>query len=155
MALCSDLLVIEDSAKIGYPPSRVWGVPTTALWAYRVGIEKAKRLLFTGDCISGQTAFDWGLAIETATKEQLDDCFENLLNRVTKMPINQLVMMKLLINQTVHDAGLNSVQTMGTIFDGIARHTREGYAFQHTAREHGFKEAVKRRDQPFATATDV
>src|SRR5690606_34076213 len=34
MALCSDLLIIEDTAKIGYPPTRVWGVPTTALWAH-------------------------------------------------------------------------------------------------------------------------
>src|SRR5688572_4697693 len=42
MALCSDLLVIEDVAKIGYPPARVWGVPTTMLWAHRVGLEKAK-----------------------------------------------------------------------------------------------------------------
>ena len=53
MALCSDLLVIEDDAKIGYPPARVWGVPTTALWAHRIGPGRAKRLLFTGDCLSG------------------------------------------------------------------------------------------------------
>src|SRR5581483_8437161 len=56
MALCSDLLVIEDTAKIGYPPARVWGIPTTAVWAHRIGIEKAKRLLFTGDCLSGAEA---------------------------------------------------------------------------------------------------
>ena len=63
MALCCDLLVIEDEASIGYPPARVWGVPTTALWAYRIGVEKAKRLLFTGDCLSGK-ALEWGLATE-------------------------------------------------------------------------------------------
>lgn len=64
MALCSDLLMIARDAKIGYPPARVWGSPTTALWAHRVGAQRAKRLLFTGDCLSGAEAQEWGLAIE-------------------------------------------------------------------------------------------
>lgn len=149
MALCSDLLVIEDVAKIGYPPARVWGVPTTAIWAYRIGIEKAKRLLFTGDCLSGREAVDWGLATECAARENLDERFEVLLGRIARMPINQLVMMKLLINQTVATAGLASTQILGTMFDGIARHTREGYAFQQRAAEAGFKQAVRDRDAPF------
>ncbi|HVE87788.1 MAG TPA: crotonase/enoyl-CoA hydratase family protein, partial [Myxococcales bacterium] len=81
MALCSDLLVIEDAAKIGYPPARVWGVPTTAVWAHRIGAEKAKRLLFTGDCLSGTEAVAWGLATEAAPRDLLDDRFESLLRR--------------------------------------------------------------------------
>ncbi|WP_394836694.1 crotonase/enoyl-CoA hydratase family protein [Pendulispora rubella] len=149
MALCSDLLVIEDTAKIGYPPARVWGVPTTAVWAHRIGIEKAKRLLFTGDCLSGTEAVAWGLACEAAPREQLDARFEVLLERIARMPVNQLVMMKLLINQTVMGAGLSTTQVLGTVFDGIARHTREGYAFQRRAAEAGFKEAVRERDEPF------
>ena len=149
MALCSDLLVIEDTAKIGYPPSRAWGVPTTAVWAFRIGIEKAKRLLFTGDCLSGKEAHAWGLAIESAPTELLDDRFEILLGRIARMPINQLVMMKLLLNQTVAGAGLASTQILGTVFDGVARHTAEGYAFQQRAAAAGFKEAVRERDEPF------
>src|SRR5690349_23373534 len=82
MALCSDLLVIEDKAKIGYPPARVWGVPTTAVWAYRIGIEKTKRLLFTGDCLSGTEAVAWGLATECAPRSELDARFESLLARI-------------------------------------------------------------------------
>jgi len=150
MALCSDLLVIEDKATIGYPPSRVWGAPTTALWAYRIGVEKAKRLLFTGDCLTGTQAFEWGLATEAPGSDQLDTQFERLLERVARLPINQLVMMKLLINQTMLGQGLNTAQILGTIFDGIARHTKEGYAFQKRATEVGFKQAVKERDEPFA-----
>src|SRR5687768_14416824 len=100
MALCSDLLVIEDDAKIGYPPARVWGVPTTALWVHRIGIEKAKRLLFTGDCLSGAEAVAWGLAIEAPPRDQLDARAEILCERIARMPINQLVMMKALVNQT-------------------------------------------------------
>ena len=149
MALCSDLLIIEDKAKIGYPPARVWGSPTTAIWAFRIGIEKAKRLLFTGDSLSGKEAVEWGLATECAPADKLDERFEILLERIARMPINQLIMMKLLINQTVYAQGLHATQILGVVFDGITRHTREGYAFQQRAAEVGFKQAVRERDDPF------
>jgi enoyl-CoA hydratase len=149
MALCSDLLVIAEDAKIGYPPSRVWGVPTTSLWVHRIGLEKAKRLLFTGDCLSGKEAQEWGLAIECAPVAELDAAFESLLSRVARMPKNQLIMMKLLLNQTVMQQGLHTTQILGTVFDGISRHTPEGYAFQKRAVEVGFKQAVRDRDEPF------
>jgi enoyl-CoA hydratase len=149
MALCSDLLVIADDAKIGYPPARVWGVPTTAVWAHRVGPEKAKRLLFTGDCLSGAEAAEWGLATEAAPAAGLDERFEALLERVARVPVNQLVMMKLLVNSTVAAQGLQTTQVLGTVFDGIARHTPEGYEFQRRAAEAGFKQAVRERDEPY------
>jgi enoyl-CoA hydratase len=152
MALCSDLLVIEDTASIGYPPARVWGVPTTALWAYRIGPEKAKRLLFTGDCLTGTQAAEWGLATEAAPAAKLDQVFESMLQRIARLPVNQLVMMKLLINQTLLNQGLQASQMLGTLFDGIARHTKEGYAFQKRAMEAGFKQAVKERDEPFSSS---
>jgi enoyl-CoA hydratase len=152
MALCSDLLVIEEGAKIGYPPARVWGVPTTAIWAHRIGIERAKRLLFTGDCLSGAEAVEWGLATEAAPAERLDQRFDALLERTASLPVNQLVMMKLLVNQTVYAQGLHTTQLLGTFFDGIARHTREGYAFQRRAAEAGWGEAVRERDEPFGDA---
>lgn len=150
MALCCDLLIIEDKASVGYPTARVWGVPTTALWAYRIGVEKAKRLLFTGDCLTGTQALTWGLATEAPPRDKLEERFESLLERVSRLPINQLVMMKLLINQTMLGQNLPSSQMLGTLFDGIARHTLEGYAFQKRAAEVGFKQAVKERDRPFA-----
>jgi enoyl-CoA hydratase len=149
MALCSDLLVIEDRAKIGYPPARVWGVPTTALWASRIGPARAKRLLLTGDTLSGTEAADWGLAIEAAPAAELDARFESLVERVARVPINQLVMHKLLVNQALYAQGLQATQVLGTFFDGIARHTPEGFAFQQRAAEAGFREAVRERDEPF------
>jgi enoyl-CoA hydratase/carnithine racemase len=149
MALCSDLLVVEDKAKIGYPPARVWGVPTSALWAYRVGPARAKRLLLTGDSIDGTTAVEWGLASEVAPAAELDDRFEVLLERVARIPINQLVMHKLLVNQALYAQGLQATQALGVFFDGIARHTPEGFDWQRLAAEKGFKEAVRERDQPF------
>jgi enoyl-CoA hydratase len=149
MALCSDLLVVEDRAKIGYPPARVWGVPTTALWAHRIGAGRAKRLLLTGDSITGTEAVEWGLATEAAPGADLDAAFEALLERVARLPINQLVMHKALVNSTIEAQGLAQTQLTATFFDGIARHTPEGYAFQRRAAEAGFKEAVRERDEPF------
>jgi enoyl-CoA hydratase len=152
MALCSDLLVVEDRAKIGYPPARVWGVPTTAMWAHRIGPARAKRLLLTGDSISGTTAVDWGLASEAAPAAELDARFDALLARVARLPISQLVMHKLLVNQAVASQGLAATQALGTFLDGIARHTPEGYAFQRRAAEAGFRTAVSERDEPFGDA---
>jgi enoyl-CoA hydratase len=149
MALCSDLLLVADDAKIGYPPARVWGSPTTAMWALRLGPMRAKRLLLTGDSLTGAEAAEWGLATEAVAATRLDERFEWLLERVARMPINQLVMMKLLVNQTVESQGLRQSQTLGTFFDGIARHTEEGHAFVRRAAESGFREAVRERDEPF------
>jgi enoyl-CoA hydratase len=149
MALCSDLLVIAADARIGYPPARVWGVPTTALWAHRIGPERAKRLLFTGDLITGAQAHEWGLATEAPPPEELEVRFEELLARIARVPVNQLAMGKLLVNQTLYAQGLHATQVLGTLLDGVARHTPEGYAFQQRAAEAGFKQAVRERDEPF------
>jgi enoyl-CoA hydratase len=149
MALCSDLLVVADDAKIGYPPARVWGVPTTALWAHRIGPARAKRLLLTGDSITGKQAAEWGLASESVPVAELDGAFEALCERVARLPVNQLVMHKLQVNGTILSQGLQQTQVLSTLMDGIARHTPEGFAFQRRAAEAGFKEAVRERDEPF------
>ncbi|HWP33623.1 MAG TPA: crotonase/enoyl-CoA hydratase family protein [Solirubrobacterales bacterium] len=149
MALCSDLLVIAADAKIGYPPARVWGSPTTALWAARIGLTRAKRLLLTGDSLTGAQAEEWGLATEAPPAAALDERFEALLERTARLPVNQLVMMKMLLNQSLYAQGLHQTQLLGTFFDGVARHTEEGHAFVRRATEAGFKEAVRERDEPF------
>ena len=149
LALCSDLLVIAEDAKIGYPPARVWGSPTTAMWAHRIGPMRPKRLLFTGDCLTGAEAVAWGLATEAAPAAELDARAEALVERIARMPANQLQMMKLLINQETYGQGLHQTQVLGTLLDGITRHTPEGYAFQQRAAEAGFRTAVAERDDPF------
>ncbi len=149
MALCSDLLVMAADAKIGYPPARVWGSPTTSLWAHRLGAQRAKRLLFTGDSLSGEEALEWGLAIEAPAPELLDERAEILVQRIARNPVNQLQMMKLLVNQELYSQGLHQTQVLGTLLDGITRHTKEGYAFQQRAAQAGFRQAVLDRDEPF------
>jgi enoyl-CoA hydratase/carnithine racemase len=152
LALCSDLLMIAADAKIGYPPARVWGSPTTSMWAHRLGPQRAKRLLFTGDCLSGTEALEWGLAIEAPEPDMLDERTEILVERIARLPLNQLQMMKLLVNQSLYAQGLHQTQLIGTLFDGIARHTPEGYAFQQRAAQDGFRTAVRERDEPFGDA---
>jgi enoyl-CoA hydratase len=149
LALCADLLVIARDAKIGYPPARVWGSPTTSMWASRLGPQRAKRLLFTGDSLSGAEALEWGLAIEAPPAEELDARTAVLVGRIARNPLNQLQMMKLLVNQSLYAQGLHATQILGTVFDGITRHTKEGHAFQQRAAEAGFRTAVRERDEPF------
>jgi enoyl-CoA hydratase len=146
IALCCDLIIMAKDAKIGYMPARVWGTPTTAMWVFRLGLEKAKAMLFTGDTIDGVTAKEWGLVLDAVDESQLDGKTEELADRIAGVPINQLVMQKLVINQVADAMGLNSVQVLATIFDGISRHTPEGRWFQKYASLHGFHEAVNWRD---------
>jgi len=149
MVLCADLIVAGEGASFGYPPSRVWGTPTTAMWVYRMGLERAKRYLLTGDEIPAPTAAEIGLILETVPDDQLDAHALGLAKRMAQVPTSQLVMLKLLCNQTVENMGLSSSRTLGTLFDGIARHTQEGLDFVVRANEAGFRQAVRERDDPF------
>jgi enoyl-CoA hydratase len=99
IALSCDLVVMAEDARIGYMPARVWGCPTTAMWVYRLGAERAKRMLLTGDTIDGRTAADWGLVLEAVRPSELDARVEALADRIAGVPVNQLVMQKLMINQ--------------------------------------------------------
>jgi enoyl-CoA hydratase len=146
IALCSDLVVMSEDAKIGYPPARVWGCPTTAMWLYRVGAERAKRMLLTGDLVTGVEAARMGLVSETVPAADLDAAVERLAARMASVPRNQLAMQKLVINQAYENMGLSTTQLLATLFDGIARHTPEGVAFKARAENVGFKQAVQERD---------
>jgi enoyl-CoA hydratase len=147
-ALCSDLIVCSRECRIGYPPARVWGSPTTAMWVYRLGLERAKRLLLTGDSLDGETAVAWGLASEAHPEDELDAAGLALAQRVALLPANQLQMMKLLVNQAYEQMGLSSTQLIGTLLDGAARHTPEGVAFTRAAAG-DVNAAVAARDAPF------
>lgn len=146
IALCSDLIIMSEDAVIGYPPARVWGVPTTMMWVYRLGIEKAKRMLFTGDLITGKEAEEQGLILKAVPAEQLDAEVESLCNRIKGVPRNQLMMCKMSVNQAYENMGLKTTQMFATIFDGVARHSPEGKWFEQRAQQAGFMQAVRERD---------
>ena len=146
IALCCDIVVMAEDARIGYMPARVWGCPTTAMWVHRLGAERAKRLLLTGDTIDGRTAADWGLVAEAVPAAELDDAVDALVRRISGVPRNQLMMQKLVVNGVVEAMGLQAAQTLATVFDGVARHSPEGVWFKEYAEAHGFHEAVRWRD---------
>jgi len=146
IALCADIVIMAEDAKIGYMPARVWGCPTTAMWVYRLGAEKAKRMLLTGDTVDGRTAEKMGLVYQAVPAKQLDKTVDALAKRMAGVPKNQLMMQKLMINQAYENMGLASTQMMATLFDGITRHSPEGVWFKQYAEKHGFHAAVKWRD---------
>lgn len=149
LVLCADIVIAADGASFGYPPSRVWGTPTTAMWVYRLGLERAKRYLFTGDEIPAPEAARIGLVLETVPDDRLQEHAFAFAKRMAQVPTTQLVMLKLLCNQTAENMGLTSSRTLGTLFDGIARHTQEGLDFVERAQDVGFRQVVRDRDDPF------
>ena len=146
IALCCDITIMNEKARIGYPPARVWGCPTTAMWVYRLGLEKAKYMLFTGDLVNGRKAEEMGLIHQAVPLKGLDRAVNLLTDRIKGVPKNQLMMMKMTVNQAYENMGLASSQTIATLFDGIARLSPEGVHFKQRSEEVGFKQAVSERD---------
>lgn len=146
IALCCDMIVMADDAEIGYMPARVWGCPTTAMWTYRLGPEQAKRMLLTGDRINGKEAERIGLVLKSVPAAELDEAVDQLAHRMATVPINQLMMQKMVINQAIEAMGLLNTQKLATLFDGITRHSPEGMNFKTRSEEKGWKETVRERD---------
>lgn len=146
IALCCDQIVMAEDARIGYMPTRVWGCPTTAHWTYRLGPERAKRLLLTGDLIDGRKAELWGLVGEAVPEKDLNNAVDALATRMAGVPIGMLQMQKMVVNEAIERMGLRASQTLATLFDGITRHNPEGLWFRRHAQAHGFKDAVEWRD---------
>jgi enoyl-CoA hydratase len=155
IALCCDFVVMAEDAKIGYPPARVWGCPTPVMWVYRVGAERAKRMLLTGDLVTGTEAKAMGLVLDAVPEKDLDAAVDRLVGRMEGVPRNQLMMQKLMINQAYDNMGLANTQMIATLFDGITRHSPEGMWFKQRAEEVGFKQAVEERDSGAPIAEGV
>ena len=154
IALCCDLAIMAEEAVIGYPPARVWGCPTTAMWVYRLGAERAKRMLLTGDLVDGKEAAAMGLVLEACPLSELDERVDEMAQRIAAVPKNQLMMQKLMVNQAYENMGLENTQMFATLFDGITRHSPEGVWFKQRSEEVGFKQAVQERDSGEPIAPD-
>ena len=147
IALCADMIVMAEDARIGYMPARVWGCPTTAMWVYRLGPERAKRMLLTGDAVDGREAERLGLVLKAVPADRLDAEVEALAARLAAVPANQLMMQKMVINQAVEAMGLAESQRLATLLDGIARHSPEGLNFRKRVEAVGWRQAVEERDR--------
>jgi enoyl-CoA hydratase len=151
MVLNADLIVAGRSARFGYPPARVWGVPEAPwVWVARLGLERAKRYLFTGDEITAEEAAGMGMILEVVDDDRLADHATELADRVARLPLNQLKMMKWMLNDVArHQYQPDTSRLLGLIFDGVARHTQEGLDFVRRAQDIGWRDAVRERDAPF------
>jgi enoyl-CoA hydratase len=149
LVLCCDQLWMAEDAFIGYAPSRIYGTPTTMIWVYRLGLEHAKQFLLTGEAIDAATAHRIGLVARVCAPERLATEVEAYANRFRHIPANQLALNKLLINQAFENMGLRTTQLLGTLFDGITRHTEEAYRWAESFSEKGFREVIRERDAPF------
>ena len=150
LALCADLVVASDDARFGTPYSRVWGCHLSGMWVYRLGLAKAKYYALTGEWISGKEAAEIELINFSCPLEELDRRVRELAEKLTKIPLTQLIAMKLVVNQAYDNMGLQGTQTLGPILDGIMRNTPEGREFVRAAASEGVKGAVAKRDGPFA-----
>lgn len=149
MALCADLVIASEDARFGTPYSRVWGCHLSGMWVYRLGLAKAKYYALTGEWISGKEAADIELINFAVPLEDLDARVQAEAEKLASIPLTQLISMKLIVNQTYDNMGLQSTQTLGPILDGIMRNTPEGRQFVRDAASGGVKEAVIKRDGPF------
>lgn len=150
LILCADQIFMAEDALIGYPPSRVYGTPTTMMWIYRLGLEHAKQFLLTGEQIDAATAYRIGLVSRVVPEDQLAPEAEAYARRFNHIPANQLALNKLLINQAFENMGLRTTQLLGTFFDGVTRNTEEALRWREQFGELGFRETIRRRDGPFS-----
>lgn len=149
LILCCDQLFMADDAFIGYAPSRIYGTPTTMIWVYRLSLEHAKQFLLTGEAIDAETAHRIGLVSRVCPADQIASEVEAHAQKFKHIPANQLALNKLLINQAFENMGLRTTQLLGTLFDGVTRHTEEAHRWAESFKEKGFREVIRERDEPW------
>ncbi|MCU0268901.1 MAG: crotonase/enoyl-CoA hydratase family protein [Acidimicrobiales bacterium] len=151
LVLNADLILAGESARFGYPPARVWGVPEAPwVWVARLGLERAKRYLFTGDELTAAEAAEAGMILACVPDDELAERAGDLARRMAMLPLNQLQMTKWMLNDVArHQYQPDTSRLLGFVFDGVARHTQEGLDFVARAQEVGWREAVRERDRPF------
>ena len=148
-ALCADLVIASEDARIGTPYSRMWGAYLSGMWLYRLGLTRAKEFALTGKPLSGREAADCGLINRAVPFAGLEAEVRKTASQLASIPLSQLSAMKLIVNQAYENMGLAATQTLGPILDGLMRNTPDAKEFIELARARGVKAAVERRDGPF------
>jgi len=148
-ALCADIVIASEDARIGTPYSRMWGCYLSGMWLYRLGLTKAKEYALTGKPLSGREAADVGLINRAVPFAQLEGTVRQMARQLASIPLSQLAAMKLVVNQAYENMGLNSTQTLGPILDGLMRNTPDAIDFIRLAEKDGVRAAIAARDGPF------
>lgn len=148
-ALCADIVIASEDARIGTPYSRMWGCYLSGMWLYRLGLTKAKEYALTGKPLSGREAADAGLVNRAVPFAELEETVRQMARQLASIPLSQLAAMKLVVNQAYENMGLNSTQTLGPILDGLMRNTPDAIDFIRLAEKDGVRAAIAARDGPF------
>ncbi|HEX3460425.1 MAG TPA: enoyl-CoA hydratase-related protein [Acidimicrobiales bacterium] len=149
LALHCDIVVAADDARIGFPPVRSMGVPPTNMWLYHLGPQWTKRLLFTGDTVSGAEAATIGLVQAALPESELDDYALALASRMALVGRDLLAANKRVVNEGVELMGRSRLQRFAALNDAMAHRSKDARAFTARAGEVGLKKAVLERDAPF------
>jgi enoyl-CoA hydratase len=149
MALCADIVVASEDARIGTPYSRMWGCYLTGMWLYRLGLTRAKEYALTGRPLSGSEAAEVGLINAAVPFARLEAEVDERARQLASVPLSQLTAMKLIVNQAYENMGLASTQFLGPILDGLMRNTPDAADFIAVAEQEGVGAAIARRDGLF------
>ena len=149
MALCADLVIASDDARIGTPYSRMWGCYLSGMWIYRLGLTRAKEFALSGRPLSGSEAAYVGLINGAVPFARLEEEVRERAAALASLPPSQLAAMKLIVNQAYENMGLASTQLLGPVLDGLMRNTPDARRFIELAEQQGVSAAVARRDGPF------
>jgi enoyl-CoA hydratase len=148
-ALCCDLLIASNDARIGTPYSRMWGAYLSGMWIYRLGLTRAKEYALTGKALSGKQAAEIGLINQAVPFSELESTVKKTAEQLCSIPLSQLSAMKLVVNQAYDNMGLAATQILGPILDGLMRNTPDARRFIEIAEKEGVKPAITARDHPF------
>ena len=148
-ALCADIVIASEDARIGTPYSRMWGCYLSGMWLYRLGLTKAKEYALTGKPLSGREAADVGLINRAVPFERLEETVRQTARQLASIPLSQLAAMKLVVNHAYETMGLSATQTLGPILDGLMRNTPDAIDFIRLAEREGVRSVVAKRDGPF------
>lgn len=149
IALFCDMLICADDARIGFPPSRDLGATPSMMWLYHVGPQWAKRLLLTGDCLSGADAARIGLALKAVSADLLEAEVEHLLDRLARIDPHLLSANKRIVNLGLELMGARTLQRLAAENDARAHLAPGTQEYFRRVRELGLREAFKARDAAF------
>ncbi len=151
LALMCDMVLAAADARIGFPATRANGTPPNHMWVYHVGPQWAKRLLMTGDCLTGTDAARIGLVLDAVPPAELDDVVNDLARRMSFVDAELLAAHKRIVNVALELSGARTLQRMAAEMDARA-HLSQGprrTQFKADMAQNGLKQALKNRDEPF------
>ena len=149
VALLCDMVIAADDTKIGFPAVRDLGSPPNQMWLYHIGPQWAKRLLLTGDTVTGAEAATLGLVLKAVPPAQLDAEVEQLLDRLALIDSALLSANKRIINVGLELMGARTLQRLAAENDARGHLATSAQEFLRQARDGGLVAALRARDAKF------